>query len=111
MLSKLKGASPIEDRCFDSEMVGMRLGITFHLPSRRRFIPYSWLLYTEVNEAGTELYLHYTHSVVIITGIHLEELYEAMKNFQLHAVREMSPSSSGRTASVARIEIVENASA
>jgi hypothetical protein len=108
MLSKLKGASPIEDRCFESEMVGVRLGITFHLPTRRRFIPYSWLLYIEVNEAGTELYLHYTHSVVTITGTHLEELHEAMKDSRLHAVREMSPSSSGRTSSIARIEIVEN---
>ncbi len=110
MLSKLKGASPIEDCCFDSEMVGMRLGITFHLPSRRRFIPYSWLLYAELNEAGTELHLHYTHSVITITGAHLGGLHEAVKNFQLHAVREMPPSSSGRTSSVARIEIAEKAS-
>jgi hypothetical protein len=109
MLSKLTGASPIEDRCFESEMVGTRLGITFHLPSRRRFIPYSWLLYAESNEAGTELYLHYTHSVVTITGAHLQELHEAMKDFRLYAVREMSPSSSGRTTSIDRIEIVENA--
>ena len=111
MLSKLKGASPIEDRCFESEMVGTRLGITFHLPSRRRFIPYSWLLYIEVNEAGTELHLHYTHSVVSITGTHLEELHDAMKDFRLHAVREMSPSSPGRASSIARIEIVESAPA
>jgi hypothetical protein len=45
-------------------MVGTRLGITLHLRSRRHFIPYSWLLHAELNEAGTELYLHYTHSVV-----------------------------------------------
>jgi hypothetical protein len=111
MLSKLKGASPIEDRCFESEIAGTRLGITFHLPSRRRFIPYSWLLYTEVNEAGTKLHLHYTHSVVTITGNHLEALHEATKNFQLHLVREMPPSTSGGRSSVTRIEIVENAPA
>ena len=111
MLSKLKGASPIEDRCFESEMVGTRLGITFHLPSRRRFIPYSWLLYIEVNDAGTELYLHYTHSVVTITGTHLEELHDAIKDFRLHAVREMAPSSTGRASAIARIEIVESAPA
>ena len=111
MLSKLKGASPVEDRCFDSEMVGTRLGITFHLPSRRRFIPYSWLLFAVLNEVGTELFLHYTHSVVTITGTHLEEVHEAAKNFQLHAVREMPPSSLGRTSSIARIDIVENAHA
>jgi hypothetical protein len=112
MQSKLKGASPfVADRCFDSEMVGTRLGITFHLPSRCRFIPYSWLLHAELNEAGTELYLHYTHSVVIIIGTHLEELHEAVKGYQLHAVRETPPSPLGQVCSVSRIEIAENVSA
>jgi hypothetical protein len=63
-------------------------GITFHLPSRRRFIPYSWLLYAEMNEAETELYLQYNHCVVTITGTELRVLHKAMEHFHLHAVWE-----------------------
>ncbi len=55
-------------------------GITFHLPSRRRFIPYSWLLYAEMNEAETELYLQYNHCVVMIAGTELRVLHEGMNH-------------------------------
>ena len=86
-------------------------GITFHLPSRRRFIPYSWLLYAEMNEAETELYLQYNHCVVTITGTELSALHEAMEHFHLHTVREC-PSSGGswKSAIVSRIEIAEKVS-
>ena len=108
----LKGASTLPPRCFERELSGSRLGISFYLPSRRRFIPYSWLHYAELNQAATELYLHYTHAVVTITGANLEELHEAVELFQLRVVREL-PSSSwqGKSPSVSRIEIAEDASA
>ena len=86
-------------------------GITFHLPSRRRFIPYSWLLYAEMNEAETELYLQYNHCVVTITGTALRALHEAMEHFHLHTVRECpSSGSSWKSATVSRIEIAEKVS-
>jgi hypothetical protein len=107
----LKGASPTPVRCFERELAGSRLGISFHLPSRRRFIPYSCLLYADLNEAATELYLHYSHSVVTIAGTNLGELHEAAEFFQLSAVREL-PSSAyeGKSPGVTRIEIAEKAS-
>jgi hypothetical protein len=97
--------------CFHAE-TGTSVGITFHLPSRRRFIPYSWLLYTELNRDETELHLHYTHSIVIVTGSGLHDLQEKAECFRLCSVRETSPSSLESTsrASVTRIEITENAS-
>jgi len=108
----LKGASPSPARCFERELAGSRLGISFHLPSRRRFIPYSWLLYADLNQAATELYLHYSHSVVTITGTNLEELHEAAELFQLSAVRELTSSSwQGKSPSVSRIEIAEKTTA
>ena len=86
-------------------------GITFHLPSRRRFIPYSWLLHAEMNEGETELYLQYNHCVVTITGTELRVLHDALENFHLHTVREF-PSSGGfrKSATVSRIEIAEKVS-
>jgi hypothetical protein len=86
-------------------------GITFNLPSRRRFIPYSWLLHAEMNQAETELYLQYSHCVVTITGTALRALHEAMEQFHLHTVREC-PSSGGswKSATVSRIEIAEKVS-
>ena len=108
----LKGASPTPVGCFERELSGSRLGISFHLPSRRRFIPYSWLLYADLNEAATELYMHYSHSVVTIAGTNLRELHEAAELFQLSVVREL-PSSSwqGKSPGVSRIEIAEKTSA
>ena len=86
-------------------------GITFHLPSRRRFIPYSWLLYAEMNEAETELYLQYNHCVVTITGTELRVLHEAMEHFHLHTVQEVPSSGASRkSATVSRIEIAEEVS-
>ena len=88
----------------------MAQGITFHLPTRRRFIPYSWLRYSELNHNETELQLHYTHSVVTITGTHLHHLHDAVEHFQLKAVRELaSPAMPGNfpDATVSRIEITE----
>ena len=107
----LKGASATPVRCFERELSGSRLGISFYLPSRRRFIPYSWMLYADLNEAATELYLHYSHSVVTIAGTNLGELHEAAEFFQLSAVREL-PSSAyeGKSPGVTRIEINEKAS-
>jgi hypothetical protein len=108
----LKGATTLPPRCFERELSGSHLGISFYLPSRRRFIPYSWLLYADLNQAATELYLHYSHSVVTIAGTNLEELHEAAELFQLRVVREL-PSSSwqGKSPGVSRIEIAEKTSA
>jgi hypothetical protein len=96
---------------YDSDSMAIAQGITFHLPSRRRFIPYSWLLYAEMNEAETELYLQYNHCIVTITGTELHALHEAMEHFHLHTVRECpSSGSSWKSATVSRIEIAEKVS-
>jgi len=109
MSLNLKSSS--ETASYQSDSMVIAQGITFHLPSRRRFIPYSWLLYAEMNEAETELYLQYNHCVVTITGTELRVLHEAMEHFHLHTVREF-PSSGGsrKSATINRIEIVEKVS-
>ena len=108
----LKGASPTPVRCFERELSGSHLGISFYLPSRRRFIPYSWLLYADLDQSATELYLHYSHSVVTIAGMNLGELHEAAELFQLRVVRELLSSSwQGKSPGVSRIEIAEKTSA
>ena len=108
----LKGASPTPLHCFERELSGSHLGISFYLPSRRRFIPYSWLLYADLDQSATELYLHYSHSVVTITGTNLEELHEAVEFFQLRVVRELTSSAyEGKSPGVSRIEIAEKTSA
>lgn len=88
---------------------GAVCGITFHLPSRSRFIPYSWLLYAELNEAHTELSLYYTHAVVTISGTHLIRVLECTEGFELTDVREVAPPSSttSKIPAVTQIEIVE----
>lgn len=107
----LKGASPSPLRCFERELSGSRLGISFGLPSRRRFIPYSWLLHAELNQAETELYFHYSHSVVTISGKNLRELHEAAEHFQLGVVRELPLSAlDDKGPVVTRIEIAEKTS-
>src|ERR1700692_5054324 len=88
----LTGVAPTPLRCFERELAGSRLGISFHLPSRRRFIPYSWLLYADLNQAATELHLHHSHSVVTIAGTNLGELHEAAELCQLSVVRELTSS-------------------
>jgi hypothetical protein len=85
-------------------------GIAFHLPSRRWFIPYSWLLHSELNQNVTELQLHYSHTVVTITGTNLGELHDAVEDFRLTAVQELHQTvSPGKfpAATVSRIEIAE----
>ena len=107
----LKGAPPLPPRCFERELSGGLPGIAFHLPSRRRFIPYSCLHYAELNQTATELYLHYAHVVVTITGTNLEEMHEALELFQLRVVRELASSSwLGKPPGVSRIEIAEKVS-
>jgi hypothetical protein len=107
----LKGASPSPLRCFERELSGSRLGISFCLPSRRRFIPYSWLLYAELNQTETELYFHYSHTVVTVVGKNLGELHEAAEIFQLGVVRELPLSLfDDKGAIVTRIEIAEKSS-
>ncbi len=109
MSLNLKSSS--ETAAYQSDSMAIAQGITFHLPSRRRFIPYSWLLYAEMNEAETELYLQYNHCVVTITGTALRALSDALEHFHLHTVRECpSPGGSWKSATVSRIEIAEKVS-
>ena len=85
-------------------------GVSFHLPSCRWFIPYSWLLHSELNQNATELQLHYTHAVVTITGTKLYELHNALEDFRLTAVQELAGVVSPKgfpAATVSRIEIAE----
>jgi len=87
-------------------------GIMFCLPSRQRFIPYSWLLYSEVNEKQTEIHFHYTHAVVTVTGTYLGHIHEAVVRCELYALRELTPVASAKAdePTVRRIEITEKAS-
>ena len=91
------------------ESTRMVQGIMFMLPSRQRFIPYSWLLYSEVNDKQTEIHFHYTHAVVTVTGIHLGYVHEAVVRYELYALRELPPPISTKTddSTVRRIEITE----
>jgi hypothetical protein len=84
-------------------------GITFHLPSRRRFIPSSWLLHADLNEKGTELQIHYTHSLVTINGTNLQHLHEEMAKSMVSWVREMAVPQKNFDRTVTRIEITEKA--
>ena len=111
MTLKLKEPHPLpqEAPCFIIEATGASLGVAFHLPSRQRFIPYSWLLFTELNRDQTELHLHFTHSVVSLTGHHLHPLQEAVERFQLRLVRESSSSWEPiERTSLTRIEIASS---
>lgn len=85
------------------------VGITFHLPSRRRFIPHSWLLHADMNEKGTELQLHYTHWLVTIHGTNLSGLHDQVAKFQVSWVRELTLHRE-YDPSVSRIEIAEKVS-
>jgi hypothetical protein len=82
-------------------------GITFHLPSRRRFIPQSWLLHADINEKGTELQIHYTQSLVTINGTNLHHLHEEMAKSMVSWVKEMSAAHKDTDPTVTRIEITE----
>ena len=81
------------------------VGITYHLPSRRRFIPNCWLLHADMNEKGTELQLHYTHSLVTIQGENLGHLFDRVGRFGVSWVREMPATPTIPNIAVMRIEI------
>jgi hypothetical protein len=100
-----------DERPYGIESTRTVQGIMFCWPSRQRFIPYSCLLYSELNDKETELRFHYTHAVVTVTGKDLEGMHEAVIRFYLYAVREglsAPPSPGGSWApAVTRIEITE----
>lgn len=85
------------------------VGITFHLPSRRRFIPNCWLLHADVNDKESELQIHYTEWLVTIHGTNLDHLHERVALFGVGWVREMPTSPKPTTPTVTRIEITEKA--
>jgi hypothetical protein len=97
---------------YGSESTRMVQGIMFCLPSRRRFIPYSWLICSELNERETEVHFHYTHALVTVTGTNLGYIHEMVVRYELYALREMTPLASARATdpTVRRIEITEKAS-
>jgi hypothetical protein len=84
-------------------------GIIFHLPSRRRFIPNCWLLHADMNEKGTEVQIHYTHSLVTIHGTNLGHFHEWVGKFGVSWVREMPTMPKADDPTVTRIEITEKA--
>ena len=94
---------------YSTESTRMVQGIMFCLPSRQRFIPYSWLLYSEVNEKGTEIHFYYTHAMVTVTGRGLRYVHESVIRHELLALRELTPSASAKADDpvVTRIEITE----
>ena len=83
------------------------VGITFYLPSRRRFIPHSLMLHADMNEEGTELLIHYTNWLVTITGTNLSGLHDRVANFQVSFVQEMPTMPDKFDPTITRIEITE----
>jgi hypothetical protein len=100
-----------EEDCYGKESTRMVQGIMFIMSSRQRFIPYSWLLYSEVNERQTELCFHYTHAVMTVTGTNLRGIHEAVVRYELYALREWRPSALAKLneTTVTRIEMAEKA--
>jgi hypothetical protein len=82
-------------------------GITFCLPSRRRFIPNCWMLHADINEKGTEVQIHYTHSLVTLHGTNLENFHEYVSKFGVGWVRELPAMPRSTDPTVTRIEITE----
>jgi hypothetical protein len=76
---------------FGSESTRMVQGIMFWMPSRRRFIPYSWLICSETNESETEIHFHYTHALVTVTGTNLGYIHDMVVRYELYALRELTP--------------------
>jgi hypothetical protein len=107
----LKTDYPKPPDCFGIESTRTVQGIMFCLPSRRRFIPYSWLLHVECNRDETELLFNYTHAVVTVTGRNLAYVHEAIIRFYLYTLRETPPSALARSTetTITRIEIPETA--
>ena len=97
---------------YGSESTRMVQGIMFWMPSRRRFIPYSWLICSEINESETEIHFHYTHALVTVTGSNLGYIHDMVVRYELYALRELTPVASAKTdePTVRRIEITEKAS-
>ena len=97
---------------YGSESTRMVQGIMFWMPSRRRFIPYSWLICSEINESETEIHFHYTHALVTVIGTNLGYIHEMVVRYELYALRELTPlaSASATDPTVRRIEITEKAS-
>jgi hypothetical protein len=97
---------------YGSESTRMVQGIMFWMPSRRRFIPYSWLICSEINESETEILFHYTHALVTVTGTNLGYIHDMVIRYELYALRELTPVASAKTdePTVRRIEITEKAS-
>ena len=97
---------------YGSESTRMVQGIMFWMPSRRRFIPYSWLICSEINGSETEIHFHYTHAVVTVTGTNLGYIHEMVVRYELYALREVAPPTSvnPNDPTVRRIEINEKVS-
>jgi hypothetical protein len=97
------------DDPYPHDFLDRSVGITFHLPSRRQFIPNSWLLHADLNEKGTELHLHYTQWLVTITGIDLNHLHDRVATFGVSWVREVPTRTREPHPVITRIEITEKA--
>ena len=97
---------------YGSESTRMVQGIMFWMPSRRRFIPYSWLICSKINERETEIHFHYTQALVTVTGTNLGYIHDMVVRYELYALRELTPVASAKAnePTVRRIEITEKAS-
>jgi hypothetical protein len=85
---------------------GSSVGITFCLPSRRRFIPNAWLLHAELNKQATAIEMHYTHCLVTVEGMNLGNLHEQIGKFGVGWIQELRLAKPDEP-SVTRIEIAE----
>jgi len=95
-------------RYYGSSAHGNLPGITFHLPTYRRFIPYPWQLCSEMNEEETQITLYYTHCIVTVKGRCLRAIHERIEKIELLWVSEGIPSViSDSDPAIFRIEISE----
>jgi len=85
------------------------VGITFHLPSYREFVPNAWLLHARLNREATKIEVHYTHCLVVIEGMNLGGLHEQIGKFGVSWVRELRMAKQDDL-SVTRIEISDKVS-
>jgi hypothetical protein len=82
----------------------LSVGIIFHLPSRRHFVPNAWLLHAGLNRQATKIEVHYTHCLVTIEGMSLGNLHEQIAKFGVGWIRELRMAKPDEP-SVTRIEI------
>jgi hypothetical protein len=83
-------------------------GIIYSTPTRRRFVPNSWLMHAEVNEDGTRLEILYTHCVMAVTGTNLGLVLPFLLGWEIDALKEGGKITSDKQiAEITQVDISE----